>query len=110
MKYIEKPKPLESGGEKFGVDELVLYLLNTDDQFNRDGAGVRSAVKIEAAVKAATGDAPIALEDTDQQRLAQAAEKPSNGYPVMPSRRLQPHIDAIAKAPSEPPKEQEKGT
>ncbi len=113
MRYIEKPQAvvidqIVEGGNplppiSFGLDEFVQTLINTDPIFNRDGVGIRSATKIEAAVRSSKDTSVLTLEDADHEKLQQVAEKPANGYPLRPARICQPFVDAIAEAKKQAP-------
>lgn len=96
MKTIKRPEPIQIGteGATFSFDQFVGFLINTDARFNSDGAGIRSSVRIEAALKA-EGD--LRLEDEDQARLTAVANAPSGGYPTQPARSCLPFVEAIEK-------------
>lgn len=101
MKIVKRPEviiPINGTSTNFGMTEFINFLLNLDERFNKDGVGVRSAVRIEKACKE-EGD--IKLETADWVRLKEAAEKPSSGYGISPGRLIAPFIDAIEEAKEE---------
>lgn len=112
MKYITKP---ENG--PLTVEALISWLVNTDDRYNRTGAGIRLGVRIEDAVTKSEGKPYVELQPDHHAGLAEAAENPSAGYPplsltradgtvevVRGARPWLPCIDAIKQATDEPPK------
>ena len=88
------------GGE-FGTIWFVRWLINNDREFNIDGQGIRSSMRIEKACDAAELEhaEDLKLEDQDHPRLVRAAENPSTGaYPCTPARAALPWIEAIVEA------------
>ncbi len=77
---------------------FVCSLLNGDERFNRTGAGIRRAMRIERALEATKGKAEMVLDEADWFELNEAAENPSAGYSITPARQLVPFIEAIAAA------------
>lgn len=103
MRYIEIPEPLQAGGQEFGVRDLIRAINDRESRFNADGAGVRASCRIDAALDASEGRPYVRLTDDDWQRLCDALQAPSCGFPVTPARVLVPFIDAITGARDEPP-------
>ncbi len=111
MRHVLPPEALKVGDQTFGLPDLLEFLINTDDQFNADGAGIRSGVRVETAIAAfragPIGD-PLPLEDQDWERAKNAAEKPTmrgqpGMYPIQPARKVTPFVDAIANAKTQAP-------
>ena len=101
MKIITIPKhtipSLPKDAEPAGFSWFVTWLLNSDREFNTDGVSIRSAMRIENALKDAGHE--VKLDEQDWERLKRAAESPSQGgYPVQPARGALPWIDAILSA------------
>lgn len=113
MKYIIKP---ENG--QFTVEQLITWLVATDDRYNRTGAGIRLGVRIEDAVVKSDGKPYIELQPDHCAALAEAAEAPTAGYPPLyvtradgtqeklpgAARTWLACLDAIKDAKDEPPK------
>ncbi len=99
MKTITRPPAQIVGEDKrhFGFDDFVLYLVNNDRRFNSDGAGIRSSVRIERALREAS-QSDVSLEDEDHKRLAEVVEAPSCAYPLTPARGCAEFIEAITTA------------
>jgi glycosyltransferase involved in cell wall biosynthesis len=102
MKKITVPKHTIEGPEgAVGIDWFIVWLLNTDREFNADGAAIRSAARIESALRVSTiGDSSeLHVEEQDYERLRRASESPSAGtYPANPARAVLPWVEAIASA------------
>jgi hypothetical protein len=101
MRIIKRPDtiiPINGTNNNFGISEFINFLLNLDERFNKDGVGVRSAVRIE---KACREEGDIKLETNDWTRLKEASEKPSSGYGISPARLAAPYIEAIEGAKEE---------
>lgn len=97
MKTIQKPAPLVFGeGQEVSFENFVRHLVDNDTRFNADGKGIRSAMRIENALREATGDS-FRLDDEDAKLLIQVAEAPTAGYGIRPARLCLPFIDAIVK-------------
>lgn len=111
MRHVKVPAPVQVQGLWIGLPELVRDLLDRDERFTQTAAGLRAAVRIEAALCAeeATG----VLEEADHRLLAAAAEHPSAGYltlamrsptgelvgrPIQIGRALLPFVEAILSA------------
>jgi hypothetical protein len=77
MKYITKPEG------NFAVEQLISWLVNTADRYNRTGAGIRLGARIEDAVTASAGKQYIELQPDHYAGLAEEAESPSAGYPPL---------------------------
>lgn len=117
---IEAPTNVISIGtdadKKFYVFELfMLWAINGDARFNRDGPGIRASVRIETELAKLT---PIAMErkedDPEQEprfltlksedrallleSLVTPQQMKGSGYPLTPARVLLPWIDAVEKA------------
>lgn len=112
MKYIIKP-----ANGQFGVEQLITWLVATDDRFNRTGSGIRLGVRIEDAVTASKDKPYIELQPDHCAALAEAAESPTAGYPPLfavqgdrqeklpgAARTWLACLDAIKDAKDEPPK------
>jgi hypothetical protein len=99
-------KARDTGGQlvdaPFAFADLVRYLIDGDKRFVSDGAGIRSASRVEAQLAKANGF--LALEEADWARLKEAAESPSVPYPLAPPRRLSPFLGAISEATEKHPK------
>src|SRR5687768_5075600 len=113
MMYMERPAPIVFGTFKITFDDFVRYLLNTDDRFNRTGAQIRAAMKVENALEKHHGKI-LELDETLWKVLNEAAEAPTSGYQVLvskedPTLRLNTgrqclvFVDAIAEAKDVPP-------
>lgn len=98
MKTITKPAPHAlSDGKELSFDTFVRALINTDSRFNSDGKGIRSGMRIDLALRDASGES-VQLDDEDAKLLSDVAEAPTAGYPISPARFCLPFIDAIVKA------------
>lgn len=115
MKYITKPD-----NSQFSIEQLIAWLIATDDRYNKTGAGIRLGVRIEDAVTASKGKPFIELQPDHHESLAAAAESPSAGFPPLyavqgerterlpgSARAWLPCVDAIKDAKDEPPKSEE---
>jgi len=110
MKYIPKPQPKKFSNGVFGVPEFIDYLIGSDDEFNKNGEGVRSATRIHKVLKKSADLHYIALEDSDHARTKRAAEDPTKGYPTPQAWMCFEYLEAIANAKDEIPPEPEKKT
>lgn len=86
MEKIEFTVP-EDGQIKRGAFEstitfrvLVEALVEHDKQFNCDGAGIRSGVRLQGVDW--VGGETVSVRLDDIQRLSKAAEEPTAGYPM----------------------------
>jgi hypothetical protein len=103
---------LEGNMVDYEFGDFVINLLNTQDYFNMNGLGIRSAVRIETKIKkqleAANKDQEgnkisdeasfVILDEPDWKVLLEAAENPTRGYDLKPSRVILPFIEAICTA------------
>lgn len=115
MKYITKPARLPIGPDGFGVDDFAKFLVATCKQFNESGAGIRAGIRIEDACARDAEKGYVELQPEHHALLAQAAEHPSGGYPVLRgeqngkpfeqsiARDCLAFVDAIAEAKDAPP-------
>lgn len=102
---IEQPEPISNGREKFGMVDLIGWLVNTHPAFNSDGQGIRSGARLEQRLREAKDyPSPIVAEKRDAERLSKAAEEPPKpppgmedrpAYPVSPARVLLPFLKAL---------------
>lgn len=112
---VEQPESIvvDEGQEterKFGLRDLIRFLIDTQPQFNNDGPGIRASWRIEREILDDTKDegAPFQFQDRDLKLLCDAAEKPRTGmdrlgqqipaYPIRPARRLHPFVNALQSA------------
>ena len=107
--YIPKTEPLtltagDAKGQRLGVPELIRWFVDTDKQFNTTGPGIRAAARLEQALQDCDALHFVAVEDhRDHELLKKVAAEPSQGYPVIPSRRILPALDAIEQASTKKP-------
>ena len=99
MKTITAPTPVTAGDSTVTLADFVRHALLVDQRFNANGAGIRSAVMIEAALDAD----PVKLEEADYDRLLEAVESPQpmQGMPpyrIRPARLCAPFLAAIKSA------------
>jgi hypothetical protein len=96
LMQVEPPEPLrDKAGQEFGMLNFVDYLINTQPQFNSDKPGLQSSTRIEVAMTGRKQDSPLRFEWRDLERIIEAAEKPRNGYPIGPARKILPFIDSL---------------
>jgi hypothetical protein len=69
-------------------------LTDSEQRFTRTVAGLKAAVRLEAA--AALDE--VQFEEADYELLKAACTEPSCGYPLAPARLNLPFIDAILNA------------
>jgi hypothetical protein len=116
LKKIVVPEPLhirlDGNLTDYQFADFVAYLLNTQEYFNQTGVGIRAATRIEGKIrkqielasnedtKTSEEATTILLDEEDWKALKEAAEKPSAGYVLKPSRVMLPFIDAISNATS----------
>jgi len=102
-----EPTPLVMSFSRF-----VALMFDGDARCSDSAQGLRAAVRIEAALAAATTGDDVALQPQDAALLAAVAEKPGGGYPVLNvggkpmniARQLMPFIEACcALAPAAEP-------
>jgi hypothetical protein len=99
MKTITTPAPVTAGETTVTLADFVRHALLVDQRFNANGAGIRSAAKVDAALEAE----PLTLEDADFDRLLEAVENPQPmqgmpPYPLRPARLCAPFLEAIKAA------------
>ena len=82
---------------RYGLIQLVSYLISTQPQFTLDLEGLRSGVRIEIALRGKTNDDALHLEWQEIERLQAAAKKPRNGYQVSPPLLVLPMVEADIK-------------
>lgn len=80
---IQVPPPVTIRNFELTYALFVRHLCDTDDRFTRTAAGIRAAVRIEAAIDSfSSSPRPLHLvEEGDWALLTQAAETPTGGYP-----------------------------
>jgi hypothetical protein len=109
------------GATRVRVGLLITHLLNASKHYDSSGAGIRAAVRTEAAVRAShteSGEptAPlIRLDDPDWRFLCAVLDDPQpmdrwRPYPISPARLLVPLIDSIKAAPETEPVAEEPKT
>lgn len=116
MKYITKPKPLTIGGRPFGLEDFARFLITSSAHFNRTGPGIRAGLRIEDAFTRDAEKSYVELTPDHWQVLHEAAENPTEGFPVARgtsgdgkplevslARDCLVFVDAIASAKDEPP-------
>ena len=117
VRYVVKPEPiLIEGLDPFTLDNLIMYLVNTDDKFNNNGVGIRTGMRIEDAIEESNDSSFITLDEAHWKFLKDVIESPSKGYPALYvrgadekpeklyfGRRLIPFIDAVSEAKEEKP-------
>jgi len=123
LRYVKVPSPVDVGnGLKFKFGDLVRYLVDTDDRFNKTMAGGRASMRLEALIRAEPGDT-VSVHPGDWQLLSDAAEKPTAGYPELtgltpegrsvrvpiPARKLLPLVDALSAEQTKDPAESPRG-
>lgn len=108
MKYIPKPQAKKFANGLFGVPQFIDYLIGSDDEFNKNGEGVRSATRILKVLKKTEELHYVPLEDSDHARTKRAAEDPTKGYPTPFAWMCFDYLEAIANAKDEIPPEPEK--
>lgn len=99
MKTITTAAPVTAGETAVTFADFVRHALLVDQRFNANGAGIRSATKIEDALTQEL----LVLEDADFDRLLEAVEtpQPMQGmppYPLRPARLCAPFLAAIKSA------------
>ncbi len=85
----------------FSFARFVTWLVDSDTNFTRDSAGLRSGRRVTSAVDSASVGDECELEAPDWRLLCDSAKAPSQGYPVRPPRLALPYIDAIEAAKGE---------
>ncbi len=116
MRFIDTSLEFVSPDGKFRlrVGALIQHMLNASKHYDGSGAGIRAAVRTEAAVRAAHNEqgeptAPfIRLDDPDWKFLCAVLEDPQpmdphRPYPISPARLLLALIDGIKAAPETEP-------
>jgi hypothetical protein len=89
----EPLRPL--GGEEWGMTRLIRYMLENDQRFNANAAGIKASVRIEDALDSAKGRY-VPIETNDGALLKQAFENPMP-MPPLPGRMQMPPYPFVAK-------------
>lgn len=100
--------PVIAGEVVVCLNDFIRHALLVDQRFNANGAGIRSAAKIDDAIEAKTRNREntqmlIELEDADYDRLLEAVENPQPmqgmpPYPLRPARLCAAFLAAIKSA------------
>jgi len=108
MKYAIKTTPIAFKNADFGLPEFIDYLIASDEQFNSDGEGIRSAHRILKVLAESRDLSYLPLEDNDHARIKKASEKPTKGYPTPTAVMCYDVVQAVAEAKEERPESVEK--
>lgn len=98
---------------KFGLPQLLGWLVDRDYRFNSDGPGIRTGSRVDMACRSANG--ALDLDDDALKLVAECLEQPQMRrinpmtgaaetvpleYPIQPARALLPFLEAVAGAVS----------
>jgi hypothetical protein len=102
IKYPEALQmTLDGNPVVYGLDNYIVYLLDTCPEFNSAAKGIRAGARIESCIRNIGKDSKdlcLVLDADDADLLMQVCEEPSKGFPFLPARPLLRFIDAIKDA------------
>lgn len=82
--------------QKFDFWAFIRYCISTHSVYNMDAAGIRAACRLERYIEVPGKTLDLDMEDFN--KLRQAAENPTGGYPIRPGSKCLPFVDAICNA------------
>lgn len=107
MKYVLLATPIQFKNGLFGTPEFIEHLIASDEQFIKDGEGIRSSFRIAKVIaehrEKKTSYLP--LEDHDHARTLRAAEHPTAGYPTPHAVMCHGVLMSIVEAKNDRPEE-----